>query len=397
MAVEFLGRSDVTTAAKRGWSARRDSAERGARDLVVNLLQRAGIELNGPGPADLQVHDDRFFLRVVRDRELGFGEAYQEGWWSARRPDELIAKMLSAHLKDRLRPGPKLIKVALEARLLNRQNRRRAASNASAHYDIGNDLYERMLDKRMLYSCAYWRDAEDLDAAQEAKLDLICRKLHLEPGMRLLDIGCGWGGLAQFAAERYGAVVTGISPAIEQVRLASRRCAGLDVEILQQDYRDAEGTFDRIVSVGMLEHVGPKNLDTFFEVNRRLLADDGIALHHTIGSNTLTRHTDAWFDRYIFPGGALPSIESLGRATRGDWAVEDVHNFGPDYDRTLMAWHRNIEAAWVDLPSYDERFRRTWRYYLLASAAAFRVRQLQLWQVVVTKTLRRSPVYRAVR
>lgn len=377
--------------------ARRIGGAGGARDLVLRLLEVAGIELNGPAPWDLQVHDDRFYERVVRDRELGLGESYQEGWWSAERVDELLVKLLTADVRAHLRPSLNLLAWGLRARVVNRQTIRRAARNASAHYDIGNDLYERMLDKRMMYSCGYWRAAADLDSAQEAKLDLICTKLGLEPGMRLLDIGCGWGGLSQFAAERYGASVTGISPAIEQVKVARQRCEGLDVRIEQCDFRQITGTFDRIVSVGMLEHVGPKNYPDFFEVNRRLLTPDGIALHHTIGSNSDQTTTDPWFDRYIFPGGVVPSLSQLARAHRGHFAIEDVHNIGPDYDRTLMAWHHNIEGAWSDLPAYDERFRRTWRYYLLGSAASFRVRDLQLWQIVLTRTKQLSGVYRSVR
>jgi len=376
---------------------RRTTGKNRAKELVLDLLDVAGIELDGPEPSDLRVHDERFYAQVVRDRELGLGETYQQGWWSAERVDELLVKVLEADLRTRIRPSRQYVAAAVRARLFNRQTIRRAASNASAHYDIGNDLYERMLDKRMIYSCGYWHGVDDLDSAQEAKLELICRKLHLEPGMHLLDIGCGWGGLAQYAAENHGVRVTGISPAIEQVKEAARRCAGLDVEIKQLDFRQVTGTYDRIVSVGMLEHVGRKNYRPFFDANRELLVDDGIMLHHTIGSNMTKDYTDPWFDKYIFPAGVVPSMEHLGRASRHDWVVEDVHNFGPDYDRTLMAWYDNVEAAWDDLASYGEHFRRTWRYYLLASAASFRVRGLQLWQVVFTKSLRRSPVYQAVR
>jgi len=368
-----------------------------AKSFVVGLLDLAGVTLNGPSSSDVQVHDERFYERVIRDRELGLGESYQDGWWDAERVDELLAKVMAADLRSAVKPRREVLPIALRAKLINHQTVRRAARNASAHYDIGNDLYERMLDKRMIYSCGYWRHVHDLDAAQEAKLELICAKLGLEPGMRLLDIGCGWGGLAQYAAERHGVRVTGISPAIEQVKVAARRCAGLDVEIRQCDFREVTGRYDRIVSVGMLEHVGPKNYADFFDVNARLLTADGIALHHLIGSNTPRHNTDPWFDRYIFPGGVVPSLDQLAKATGGRWAIEDVHNFGPDYDRTLMAWQANIEAAWNDLPAYDERFRRTWRYYLLASAAAFRVRELQLWQIVFTRTRRYSPVYPSVR
>lgn len=372
-------------------------ARGGSKTLVLELLDRADIQLDGPAPDDLQVHDERFYDQVVRDRELGLGETYQQGWWSAERPDELLAKVMTAHLADEIKRSPQLMALALRARFVNRQSVRRAAKNASAHYDIGNDLYERMLDKRMLYSCGYWREASDLDSAQEAKLDLICRKLQLEPGMRMLDIGCGWGGLAQYAAERYGVHVTGISPAAEQVKVATERCMGLDVEIKQLDFRDVTGTYDRIVSVGMLEHVGPKNFATFFDVNAELLTDDGMILHHTIGSNESKNHTDPWFDKYIFPGGVVPSLAQIAAAAQGRWAIEDVHNFGPDYDTTLMAWHDNIEAMWDEIPHYDERFRKTWQYYLLGSAAAFRVRNLQLWQIVMRRSARPSDNYLAVR
>lgn len=365
--------------------------------LGRTLLDRAGIEVGGTAPWDIHVHDARFWERVVRDRELGLGEAYQDGWWDAGRVDEFLTRVQLADLRSAITPGPDLVMLAAKAALRNRQNRRRALANASAHYDIGNDLYQRMLDPRMIYSCGYWIDAPDLAAAQEAKLDLICRKLGLEPGMRLLDIGCGWGGLAAFAAERYGAAVTGISPATEQVRVARERTRDLSVTIEQLDYREVTGSFDRITSVGMMEHIGPKNLRTFFDVCRRVLAPDGVMLHHTIGSNESKLRSDPWFDKYIFPGGVVPSLEQIAGAALHDWAIEDVHNFGPDYDRTLLAWFDNIEARWDEIPHYDHRFRRTWRYYLLASAASFRVRNLQLWQIVFRRSNRVSEVYRTVR
>ncbi|MFV0260017.1 MAG: cyclopropane fatty acyl phospholipid synthase [Acidimicrobiales bacterium] len=376
---------------------RRRAVEARARTFVLDLIAAAGITLDGPGPGDIQIHDERFYTRVIRDRELGLGEAYQEGWWTADRIDVTLAAVLAADLKSRIRVGPKMLLLLAQSSLANRQNMRRASGNASYHYDIGNDLFERMLDKRMIYSCGYWADAHDLGEAQEAKLDLVCRKLYLEPGMRVLDIGCGWGGFAQFAAEHYGAKVTGITPAAAQVEVATQRCAGLDVEILQTDFRSVQGEYDRVVSIGMLEHVGPKNHRAYFDATHRLLTRDGLALCHTIGSNSTQNHTDPWFDRYVFPGGVIPSLEHLGRASLEDWAVEDLHNFGPDYDRTLMTWLANIEQAWDELPGYDETFRRTWRYYLSASAASFRVRKLQLWQLVFSKAGVASPTYQAVR
>ena len=330
----------------------------------------------------MRVHDERLWDRVLASRNLGLGEAYMDGWWDCDALDELFVRIVTNGVEYAIRPTPRLVAATLRAQVVNAQTVRRAARNASHHYDIGNDLFERMLDKRMLYSCGYWEQADDLDAAQEAKLDLICRKLDLRPGLRLLDIGCGWGGLAQFVAEHYDVSVVGISPAANQVALARERCAGLPVEIRQSDYRDVRGSFDRIVSVGMLEHVGPKNLGRFFGACDALLTRDGMMLHHVIGSLVTQSSLDPWFERYIFPGGVLPSIAQIGRAAEPRWVVEDLHNFGPGYDRTLMAWHANIEDAWSALPAYDERFRRMWRYYLLSCAAGFRSRDVQLWQWV---------------
>ncbi len=366
-----------------------------ARDTCVRLLESAGIAVGGTDASSIQVHDERMWELVFADRELALGETYMDGWWDADAPDEVITRILTADLREAIRPSPKLMAAMARAKLQNRQTVGRARRNAQHHYDIGNDLYERMLDERMVYSCAYWADqpdpvSNDLAAAQVAKLDLICRKLHLEPGMRLLDIGCGWGGLSRFAAERYGVSVVGISPAVNQVARAREVCAGLDVEIREQDYRQLTGNFDRVVSVGMMEHVGAKNLAAFFRQCGDLLAPDGMMLHHTIGSLVTKDHTDPWIDKYIFPGGLLPSMGQISDAFEPSWVIEDVHNFGPDYDRTLMCWLANVDAAWGDLPAYDERFRRMWRYYLCLSAAGFRARRLQLWQLVIRRTGRAS-------
>ncbi len=361
--------------------------------IAKDLLDAAGIEVGGSQPWDITVHDNRLWDRVIRDRELGFGESYQDGWWDCPRTDLLLQRLLVLKPQDHISPSKTQLVQTLASALINRQSVKRAKDNASAHYDVGNDLYERMLDSKMIYSCGYWGDAYDLEGAQTAKLDLICRKLRLEPGMKMLDIGCGWGGLAKFAAEKYGVDVVGISPAIEQVRIARERTEGLPVRIEQLDYRDVTGNFDRITSVGMLEHVGPKNFKSFFTACHRLLDADGQMLHHMIGSNETKNRTDPWFDKYIFPGGVTPSLGQLSDASQDYFSIEDVHNFGPDYDRTLMAWWENIEQRWDEIPHYDERFRRTWSHYLLTSAAAFRVRNLQLWQIVYTRHGRTVPTF----
>jgi len=361
------------------------------------LLAELGIELGGSAPTDIVVHDNRFYERVLADRELGLGESYQAGWWDANQLDEFLTALVMKDVRSLIKPSPTLLATAARAKVQNRQTLKRAADNASAHYDIGNDLYERMLDKRMIYSCGYWADAVDLETAQEAKLDLVCRKLGLKSGMRVLDIGCGWGGFACYAAERYGVDVVGISLAEEQVRVATERTNHLNVDIRLQDYRTMEGTFDRIVSIGMFEHVGPKNYKAFFEHCDRLLTPDGVMLHHTIGGLESRTQTDPWFDKYIFPGGVLPSLAQIGQASEGSWVLEDFHNFGPDYDTTLMHWHARINQAWPDLPHYDEHFRRTWDYYLMGSAAGFRSRSTQLWQMVFRRSKRPAPRYQTVR
>ena len=368
-----------------------------AESLIRGLLNEAGIEVGGSQEWDIQVHDERLWDRIIRDRELGFGESYQDGWWDCPRTDLFLERLLLVNPTDHITPSPTLIAQALLGKVTNRQTISKAKENASAHYDVGNDLYERMLDPRMIYSCGYWANSSNLEDAQVAKLDLIARKLRLEPGMRMLDIGCGWGGLAKYVAEEYGVEVVGISPAIEQVRLAKERTEGLPVTIKQLDYRSVTGTFDRITSVGMLEHVGPKNYADFFDACDGLLAPDGQMLHHTIGSNETKNRTDPWFDKYIFPGGVTPSIGQLSEASQKHFTAEDIHNFGPDYDKTLMAWWENISQHWDEIPSYDDRFRRTWNHYLLTSAASFRVRNLQLWQIVYTRHPQVLPAYIAVR
>jgi cyclopropane-fatty-acyl-phospholipid synthase len=254
-----------------------------------------------------------------------------------------------------------------------------------------------MLDPTMSYSCGYWAQAGSLAEAQEHKLRLICRKLELKPGEQLLDVGCGWGGLAQFAATHHGVEVVGVTVSREQAALARERCAGLPVRIELMDYRDIVGRFDKVVSVGMFEHVGVKNYGVYFDTMRRVLVDDGLFLLHTIGDHHTSTRTDPWIERYIFPNGEIPSARQLACALEGRFLIDDWHNFGPDYDRTLMAWWSNFDAAWPRLRArYGERFYRMWKYYLMASAGSFRSRQGQLWQLVLTRR-ERAGGYRSVR
>ena len=351
--------------------------------MVEEMLAQAGITINGSQAFDIQVNNPQMFKRVLQEGSLGFGESYMDGWWECERLDMLFSRLLSAGVDERLPKNIADIARIAYARLFNRQSRKRAWQVGKEHYDIGNDLFSRMLDPYMQYSCGYWKEATTLAQAQQDKLRMICEKLQLKPGMTLLDIGCGWGGLAQYAAEHYGVKVFGVTISAEQQKMAQQRCAGLDVEILLQDYRDLHQQFDRIVSVGMFEHVGPKNYDTYFSVAARNLRPDGLFLLHTIGSNQTDLNVDAWIDKYIFPTGCLPSVKHIADASEGRFVMEDWHNIGADYDRTLMAWLENFKRAWPELAAdYSERFERMFTYYLNACAGAFRSRNIQLWQVL---------------
>ncbi|HBI08920.1 cyclopropane fatty acyl phospholipid synthase [Franconibacter pulveris] len=354
--------------------------------IASEMLNRAGIIINGPAPSDIQVKNPNFFKRVLQEGSLGLGESYMDGWWECERLDQFFTKVLRAGLEKQLPHHFKDTLRILGARLVNLQSKKRAWIVGKEHYDLGNDLFTRMLDPHMQYSCGYWKEADNLVDAQNNKLKLICDKLQLQPGMRLLDIGCGWGGLAEFAARNYGVSVVGVTISAEQQKMAQARCQGLDVTILLQDYRDLNDAFDRIVSVGMFEHVGPKNYATYFDVADRNLKPDGIFLLHTIGSRKTDNNVDPWIDKYIFPNGCLPSVRQIADASERHFVMEDWHNFGADYDKTLMAWHERFLNAWPEIAdNYSERFKRMFVYYLNACAGAFRARDIQLWQVVFSR------------
>lgn len=356
-----------------------------AEETVRDLFKEAGIEVYGTDPWDIQVRDSRFYERVLRETSLGLGESYMDGWWDVESIDGMIDRMLRANLDRRVRGNLRTRLPALLGIITNRQSPARAFEVGRDHYDLGNDLYSAMLDRRLNYTCAYWKNAMNLDEAQEAKLDLVCRKIGLKPGMSVLELGCGWGSFAKYAAEKYGASVLGVTVSKEQVALGSELVKGLPVEIRLQDYREVQGRFDRVISIGIMEHVGYKNYRSYMEVVHRTLKPDGVGFIHTIGGNYSLTAGDPWSDKYIFPNGMLPSIVQLGDAMEGLFVMEDWHNFGPDYERTLLAWYDNFEAAWPELSKkYSERFHRMWRYYLLTSAGTFRSRSQQLWQIVFT-------------
>ena len=354
------------------------------RQRADDLLQHAGIRLDGDAPTDLRVHDERLYARVFAHGSLGLGEAYMDGWWDVDDLPGFMTRLLTSHLDEHLKTLDALI-AHLKARFVNLQRGEHSFEIGKAHYDLGNDLFAAMLGQWQMYSCGYWAQADNLDGAQAAKLDLVCRKLQLKPGQRVLDIGCGWGVALKYAAERHGIEGVGITVSQQQAEFARELCKGLPIEIRLQDYHELDEPFDAVYSIGMFEHVGGRNYRAYFETVRRCLKEDGLSLLHCIGSNNTPARPDPWIEKYIFPNSMIPAASQVTAALEGLFVVEDWHNFGADYDRTVTAWRANFDAAWPELSkSYDERFRRMWHYYLAASAAVFRSRRDQLWQLVLS-------------
>ncbi len=353
---------------------------------MTDLLAFADIRINGERPWDIQVHDQRFFRRVLASGTLGFGESYMDGWWDCEALDEMCCRAIRARLDKRFTFRLPNLWALFTALLVNQQTLRRSPKVGRVHYDLSNDFFEAMLDPNMQYSCALFADGDDLASAQLRKLNWICERLRLRPGLRLLDIGCGWGGLARYAAQKYGCQVVGITISREQFRYAQRWCRGLDVEIQLRDYREVTGRFDRMVSVGMVEHVGYKNYDSYMRATAHSLVGNGLFLCQGICGQFSRLHADPWIKRYIFPNSMLPSLARLTRAAEGVFIIEDIKNIGPNYDPTLLAWEENFRRAWPHFADrYGDRFRRMWRFYLLSCAGAFRARNLHVFSILFSK------------
>ena len=372
-----------------------------AKKIVEERINKIGIKINGKNKSDIKIKNDKFYSRVLTGGSLAFGESYMDGWWDSEAVDELVAKILRTKMDISTEKSLSFFMFVLKNKFLNMQSKVRSRIVGKKHYDVGNELYKYMLDKNMNYTCAYWKGARTLDQAQENKLDLVCKKLELKSGMSVLDLGCGWANLSKFMAENYKVKVLGLTISEEQQKLGQERCKGLDVEIRLQDYREVAGQFDRVVSIGILEHIGYKNYDTYFKVVNRCLKEDGLSLIHTIGGNRkFAPHSDPWLDKYIFPNAVIPRMRYIAAAMEGIFKIEDVHNFGLDYDKTLMAWNKRFDKNWEKIkklsPKYDERFKRMWNYYLLMCAAGFRSGSNGLWQIVFSK-IGRGKAYTSVR
>lgn len=360
---------------------------------VQRLLDSAGVRANGDRPWDISILDDRFYPRVLAQGTLGLGESYMDGWWDCPALDRMFCKISASDLERRAAWNWRTVFLYFKSFVFNRQSKSRSAKSVQRHYDLGNDLFCSMLDRRMVYSAGLWNNANDLTAAQEAKLDFICRSLDLQPGMSVLDIGCGWGGFAKYAAQNFGARVTGVTLSHDQLALARKFCSGYPVDLRLQDYRDVREKFDRVVSIGMFEHVGLKNYREYFDRVRSALAGDGKFFLGTIGSDQSGRATDAWFDRYIFPGSHLPSVRQIESAIRGVFRAQRSEDWATDYDKTLMAWFRNFNNHWTHLRAkYGDRFYRMWKFYLLTSAGCFRSARLHDWEILLSPERRAHPV-----
>ena len=353
------------------------------KSKILSLLEPAGITLNGPNPWDLQIRNEGFWNRLFAQGSLGLGEAYMDGWWDADDLAEFFNRVLSARIDQKIKITPVFLWQVLQARILNMQTVARSKRVADMHYSE-TEAYKASLDARMTGSCGYWpAGVTNVDQAQEAKLDLVCRKIGLKAGQRVWDIGCGWGAFMGFAAENYGADCVGVTVSPDQAAYGRERYKHLPVEFQVKDYREFQGRADHVVSMGMFEHVGYKNYRTYFEAARRVISDDGLFMLHTIGDQRTTRTIEPWLEKYIFPGGVIPSMAQIGAAIDGLFTVIDVHNIGPHYDKTLVAWYDNFEAKWPRQRTPEqERFYRMWKYYLLCCAGGFRARILQVWQFV---------------
>lgn len=360
--------------------------------IVRGILDKTEVVVNGNAPWDIKVNNPGFYSRVLRQGSLGLGESYMDGWWDSPHIDQFFSLLVKNSTPWIEKINPFSLWLFIKSKLVNLAPKEKAFLIGEKHYDLGNNLFQAMLDpETMCYSCGYWRKAETLEQAQIAKLDLICRKLRLQPHQRVLDIGCGFGGFAKYAATHYGVEVVGLTVSKEQAALARERCAGLPVEIRLQDYRSINEQFDHIVSVGMFEHVGFKNYQTYMKVVKRCLKPGGLFLLHTIGSpkrGFLEPSLGPWMKKYIFPVGEIPPEQQILINTKGELEIRDWHRFGPYYDPTLMFWYKNFVVAWDEIRAEYEclfkgKFFRGWKYYLLSCAGGFRSGLMDLWQIVL--------------
>ena len=296
---------------------------------IRRILEIADVEIGGKRPWDIQVGHSGFYRRIMLQGSLGLGESYMEGWWDAAAVDQFFDRIIREDLQHHYRlVWPEKL-LAFSNKILNMQQKNRCRKEVRRHYDPDSALIISFLDPYNQYSCGYFEGTDNLDVAQEKKLDLICRNLQLSSSDRVLDIGCGWGGFARYAAEHYGCHVTGISTSSAQVDFARRFCSGFPVTIQQLDYRSLKGRFDKILICGMIEHVGYKNYRTIMRKVNDCLSDKGLFLLQTIGGNTSVVSNDPWIEKYFFPNSMLPSLQQITMAAEDLFIVEDLHWVDP--------------------------------------------------------------------
>jgi len=366
-----------------------------AKKFVENLLSKAEIALNGNNPWDVRVNSDRFYRRTLRG-SLGFGESYMDGDWDVESLDALFRRIIRMNITGSPLIMLNRLKLDLKSRLSNLQTRIGSRAIAETHYDLDHRLYELFLGPYNQYTCCFFNKARTLEEAEIEKLEMVCNKLDLRQGDRVLDIGCGWGGFAKYAAESRGCEVTGISISKEQVHYARDYTAGLPVEIIECDYRDLPqrfepGHFNKVVIIGMIEHVGYKNYRKIFEIVHRAIRDEGVFLLHTIGNNRVTTVVDPWIEKYIFRNSMAPAMTQLAQSLEGLFTVHDWENYGHYYAPTLAHWQERFEANWPQIEAlettnrFDERFRRMFNYYFLSCKAGFETEHMYLWHLVMSK------------
>jgi len=359
--------------------------------FLAELLKEADIHINGDRAGDISIYNNQLPERIFREGSLGIGESYMDKWWDSTKLDITLTKAHRADLDKKIlkhwRIWPVLFSTMIENIITNPQ-KKKAFEIGKKHYDVGNELYSRMLDKRMVYSCGYWKSARTLDKAQEAKLELCCKKLGLKKGDKVLDIGCGWGSFLFYAEKRYKIKGVGLTVSKEQ----KKHCDSIDrknITVLLTDYRTMHEKFDHIISIGMFEHVGWKNYPSYMSVVDRCLKPGGKFLLHTIGQDKASISVNPWIHKYIFPHGHLPALRQIKNAAQGKLHIWDVHEIGKDYDPTLMSWFANFDKHWKEIrkkhPKYDEKFYRMWKFYLLSCAAGFRTEKLRVWQILLSK------------
>ncbi|WP_088243550.1 class I SAM-dependent methyltransferase [Calothrix rhizosoleniae] len=405
---------EIITPSSQNWSVRISSLPNGERYLyqLFSFIQEGNLTVINPagvvfhfGREDLSpalrlcIHNPHTYDRVLAFGALGFGEAYMDGWWDEENNNlvELLCLFFRSNVysKARRRITIPLLLNVITQRLRTVPTRiQNSRKNVQHHYDLGNDFYQHFLDPTMTYSCGYRiRETDSIEQMQLQKYELICKKLALQPGESLIDIGCGWGGMLIYAAEHYGISGTGITLSVEQAALAKERIEqkGLSdkIKIVIADYREIQGQYDKFVSIGMFEHVGKGSFATFMQKASEFLTPNGVGMLHTIGTQGNER-IGAWTAKYIFPGGYIPQLHEL---TQELWAaklsVAHCENLKPHYAETIKHWAANFTTNRAKIASlgatYDERFFRMWYLYLQSSEASFRDGSLQVYQILFYK------------